>query len=75
MTEEDFLLLGIIARECGVTKTQILMEGYYGLLRRFGNGDLVLFNEKLQVELKRLAIKTPTIVNLNKKGEKTYGVV
>lgn len=53
MSEGDFQLLGIMAKECNTTKSRILMEGFYGLLRRFGNEDLAAFNEKLQELMKK----------------------
>lgn len=53
MSEGDFQLLGIMAKECGTTKSRILMEGFYNLLHHFANEDLAAFNEKLQELMKK----------------------
>ena len=53
LSEEDFQLLRIMAKECGTTKSHLLLEGFYNLLHRFGNEDLAAFNEKLQELMKK----------------------
>lgn len=47
MTEEDFALLDIVARECGCTKTGVLMDGFREILRHFSIDDLILISAKL----------------------------
>ena len=53
LSEEDFQLLGIMAKECGTTKSHLLLEGLYNLLHHFANEDLAAFNEKLQELMKK----------------------
>ena len=53
LTEDEFLLIGIVAEECDTTKSALLMESFWSLIRHFTEDDISKLNEKFFREKSR----------------------
>ena len=47
MTEDEFLIVTILAEQCGITKSGLMMAGIHNLIRMLDDDDFTKLNEKL----------------------------